>query len=260
MSDLDREGGRASAEELARRIASAPLPYLQATLENPALGPAHVLLCLKNPAADGPFIHRLTRNPDWMKSEEIRLALVLHPRTPRLLAMNLVGRLWWRDLARVSGATGIAPGLRRAAERLLGLRLQEMAVGERIALARLAGRGVIAALLGDPDPAVIRTLLVNPRFIEEDALRIATGLDTPGAVLAALAESARWACRPPLRKAIARHPAAPAPAALRAVQGLGAAALHELLQTPHLPTLVRVAAARLIEARRATHAPSAAAP
>jgi len=250
MTDLERAGREAPAEDLARRIAAAPALFLQGALENPSLTSAHILLCLKNPAADGPFILRLTRNPGWMKIYEVRAAMVMHPRTPRILALNLVTRLWWRDLARVSDARGLAPTLRRAADRLLALRIQEMAVGERIALARVAGRGAIAALRSDPDPAVIRTLLFNPRVVEEDAVGIATGRQTPAEVLGALAESARWACRPPVRKAIARHPATPAPAALRAVQGLPTTALGELIRAPHVSTLVRVAASRLIEARR----------
>ncbi len=254
MTELERAGRAASSEELARRLAAAPTLFLQGALENPSLTPAHILLCLKNPAADGHFILRLTRNPDWLKVYEFRAAMVMHPRTPRILALNLVTRLWWRDLARVSDARGLAPTLRRAANRLLALRIQKMAIGERIALARVAGRGAIAALRSDPDPAVIRTLLLNPRVVEEDAVGIATGRQTPAEVLGALAESARWACRPPVRKAIARHPAAPAPAALRAVQGLTTTALSELLHAPHLPTLVRVAAARLIESRRGTPA------
>jgi len=250
MTELEQAGREVSSEELASRLAGAPAPFLQGALENPSLTPAHILLCLKNPAADGRFILRLTRNLDWMKVYEIRATMVMHPRTPRILALNLAGRLWWRDLARVSDAVGLAAGLRRAADRLLALRMREMAVGERIALARIAGRGIISALRADPDPAVIRTLLLNPRVVEEDVIGIAAGRETPGVVIGALAESPRWASRPPVRKAIARHRATPLPAALRAVQGLSTTALQDLLQTPHLPTLVRVAASRLIESRR----------
>ncbi|MGH9750727.1 MAG: hypothetical protein ACRD5D_03125 [Candidatus Polarisedimenticolia bacterium] len=255
MDARPEDAPSAPADELTRRMPSAPPAYLEAALGNPALTPAHLALGLRNPQVRAAWIQRVARDPRWLKAYEVKAAMVLHPATPRTLAMNLVGFLWWRDLVRVSEQPLLAPPLRRAAERLLGTRLPEMALGEKVTLARLAGRGIIAALRREGTPLVVRALLQNPRLIEEDVLAITASQRSAGEVLRAIAEEPRWSTRPPVQKAIARHPETPKAVALRMVQSLGTAALKELLRTPKVPRLVKAAAERIIEARQ-TRAPA----
>lgn len=250
MDALFDAGRTASAQILALELDRAPLPYLEGALVNPVLQPGLVLLILqKNRSITGPLIARIGRNRAWLKPYEVKTAIVLHPRTPRVLAMNLVQFLWWRDLARVADHPGLAPPLRRAAERLLSIRLQDLALGEKVALARIATRGVIGMLRRQNEPMVIRALLHNPRLIEEDALAIAVTKGTPPAVLQALAEDARLSLRPALQRALVQNPGTPPATALRLMQGLTTQALKELAQGPQVPTLVKVAALRMVEAR-----------
>lgn len=245
-----QEGRSASAESLALALASAPLPYLEGALINPALLPSHLLLVLKNPAIAGPLIGRISQQKAWMKPYEMKAAVVLHPKTPRAVAMNLVSFLWWRDLVRVADRAVLPPPLRRAAERILSVRLQELAVGEKITLARIASRGLIAALRAEEDPKIIRALLSNPRLVEEDALTIACSGRTPGPVLRVLAEDPRFAPRPAVLKAIARHAETPPAIALHIVHALSTRDLKDLAHGARAPGLVKVAAQRLLEARR----------
>jgi hypothetical protein len=243
-------GRTAASEDLLRALPGAPPVYLEGALVNPALSPQHVLLLLKNPAAAGPHILKVSQNANWMKTYEVKAAIVLHPKTPRVVAMNLVSHLWWRDLQRVVDRAILAPPLRRTAERLLAIRLQEMALGEKITLARIAARGVINAMRIEGDPMVIRALLQNPRLTEEDALAIACAARTPPAVLRVLSEDDRFAPRPAIRKAIARHPQTPRAVALRILQRLATRDLKDLARSPKVPSLVKVAAQRLLEERR----------
>ena len=250
MDALFDAGRTASARILALELHRAPLAYLEGALANPVLQPGLVLQILKqNGAITGPLIARIGRNRAWLKPYEVKTAIVLHPRTTRALAMSLVQFLWWRDLARVADHAALAPPLRRAAERLLSIRLQELALGEKIALARIATRGVIGVLRRQNEPLVIRALLQNPRLVEADALAIAIGKGTPPAVLQALAEDARLSLRPALQKALVKNSSTPPATALRLMQRLSTQALKELTQAPHVPTLVKVAALRLVEAR-----------
>ncbi len=250
MDALFDAGRTASAQILALELDRAPLPYLEGALVNPLLQPDLVLLILqKNRSITGPLISRIGRNRSWLKPYEVKTAIVLHPRTPRGLAMNLVQFLWWRDLARVADHPALAPPLRRTAERLLLIRLQDLALGEKVALARIATRGVISMLRRQNEPMVIRALLHNPRLIEEDALAIAVRKGTPPAILQALAEDARLSLRPALQRALVQNPGTPTATALRLMQGLSTRALKELAQVPQVPTLVKVAALRMVEAR-----------
>jgi hypothetical protein len=249
MAD-DFEAGRAApAGDLSSRLTNAPLAYLKGALANNVLAPDHLLLILKNPAVVAPLIAQICGNRGWIASYDVKAAIVLHPRTPRASAMNLVSFLWWRDLARVADRAKLAPPLRRTAERLLASRLQEMALGEKISLARIAGRGVLSALRRDGDPMVVRALLQNPRLVEDDVLAIASGTATAPSTLRTLAEGERWVARPAVRKAIARNPGTPRAVALRLLQGLSTMHLRELARAPRVPVLVKVAAQRLIESR-----------
>lgn len=250
MSQPFEEGRTAASETLRRVLATAPLPYLEGALANPALDPAHAVLVLSNPAIGPVLIQRIGRNPAWIKTYDVKAAIVLHPKTPRALAMNLVTFLWWRDLVRVTDQPKLSPVLRRSAERLLALRLQELALGEKVSLARIASRGLIGALRSQAEPMVIRALLQNPRLTEDDALAIANGARTKAPVLRALADDPRFTSRPSVRKAVARHPETPASVALHIVQNLSSRDLKELSRSPRVPGLVRVAAQRLLEARR----------
>ena len=244
------EAGRtAPAESLALELATAPLPYLEGALDNPALRPELLLIALKNRVVTASLIQSICRRAAWLKLYDVKSALVLHPKTPRHIAMNLVQFLWWRDLARVADLAALSPPLRRAAERLLSIRVQEMALGERVSLARIATRGVISVLRKQEDPMVIRALLHNPRLLEEDALAIAVSTGTPGSVLQALAEDARFSSRPAMQKALVQNRETPPSTALRIVQSLSTPVLKELTRAPHVGQLVKVAALRLLEAR-----------
>ncbi len=244
------EAGRtATAETLARELATAPLAYLEGATANPALAPDLLLFLLKNRAVDGPLIVRISASRDLLKPYEVKSAIVMHPRTPHVVAMHLMQFLWWRDLARVCDDAQIAPPLRRAAEKILTFRIQELALGEKIALARIASRGVINVLRQQEHPLVVRALLHNPRLLEEDVLAIASAGGTPAGVLQTLAEDARFASRPAVQKALVQHHGTPAATALRILHGLGAQTLKELTHAPQVPTLVKLAAQRIISAR-----------
>lgn len=249
MDTASESARTASAATLSRELAVAALAWVEAALDNPALGPDQVVILLKNKALTGPVIQCIARKAAWLKSEEVKAALVLHPKTPRTLAMNLVPFLWWRDLLRVADSAALASPLRRAAERILIIHLKEMALGEKVTLARITGRGLIAALRTDENPMVIRALLQNPRLVEEDALAIAASPATGAGVLRALSEDGRFAYRPAMQKALVQHPNTPSATALRILRGLSTRALKDLLKAPHVPQLVLVAARRLIETR-----------
>src|SRR2546426_4792143 len=251
--DSPLEAGRkATAEILALELATAPLPYLEGALDNPSLRPDLLPIILKSRAVTTSLIQRIVRHASWLKSYEVKSAIVLHPKTPRPIAMNLIQFLWWRDLARVADHAVLSPPLRRAAERLLAIRMQELALGEKISLARIATRGVISVLRKQNDPMVVRALLHNPRLLEEDALAIAVAAVTPGPVLQALAEDPRFSARPAVQKAIVQNRETPPFTSLRIVQGLSTPILKELTRAPQVSQLVKVAALRTIEAREGT--------
>jgi hypothetical protein len=247
MESLLEQGRSATPGELTRKLPSARPTFLEGALDNPAITPTHVLQLLRNPRISSTLIDQIAQNRNWLRVYRIRAALATHPRTPRVIGVLLLSSLGWRDLAEVAERPRVAPQVRRMAERRLMICMEEMAQGERISLARMAGRGVIAPLCEDDSPRVVAALLQNPRMLENDVLKIVSRRAAPGPVLRTVANSERFGRRREVQKGIARHPNTPSPVALRILQQLGEADLREVLRAPRLAKLIEVAASRLLD-------------
>ncbi|MGD8376494.1 MAG: hypothetical protein PVF68_10175 [Acidobacteriota bacterium] len=234
---------------LADRLARAPADYLEGALRNPALDEDLVVLMLRNRAAPGALIERIARDERYRGSHEVRAGLVSHPASPRGVAMNLVHLLYWRDLARAADDPRVPPPVRRVAVRVLESRMEEMTLGERIALARAAGRSVILALRRSREPRVVEALLDNPRIVEEDAVFLASRTDVPADVLGALARSRRWSPRYPVRLALVHNERSPVGIVLGLLTGLLRRDLEGLLVSHGGPPVIRFAAERVLRAR-----------
>jgi hypothetical protein len=122
------------------------------------------------PTAD---VEQILQNPEARRFHAVRLALAGHRNTPRMQALSLVGTLYWRDLAHLSADVRVHPEIRRSADDHLLRRLPELAVAERIDLARVAGRGLLFTLRQDPEPRVVSAFLDNRFATEADVVQAA---------------------------------------------------------------------------------------
>ena len=181
------------------------------------------------------------------KYHAVRLALAAHPRTPRRDALNLVITLFWRDLAYLSADTRVHPEVRRAADRDLLRRLPEMALAERIDLARVVGRGALMALRFDPDPRVLAAVLENRFATEPDVVQAAARGDGP--VLEVIARHPRWSVRSSVRSALLRNRRLPIALALALLTRASAEDLKGLRDSPGVPRLLQACAQRVLAQR-----------
>ena len=110
-------------------------------------------------------------------------------------------------------------------------------------------------LLGDPHPAVIRTLLQNPKVVEDDVVRLAARRPNDPAVLAAVAGSPRWAHRVKVRMAIVLNPDAPPAVAIPLLALLVRPELKLVASTAGLTPALRAAAHDLLLRRPPTRTP-----
>jgi hypothetical protein len=154
--------------------------------------------------------------------------------------------LGWVTIAELAANPSTHPSLRRRAEKWLEARLPELALGERIALARRATRPLIAALAASTEPAVLVSLLGNERCTEADAIRIAAARNTPSSALERMLRHPTWGARRSVRLALSANPGTPVPTALRALQGLEGPDLRRLAGDERTPRIVRVGAARML--------------
>ncbi len=179
----------------------------------------------------------------------VRRVLAGHPRTPRREALSLVSTLFWRDLAHLSADVRVHPEVRRAADRDLLRRLPEMALAERVDLARTAGRGLLLALRTDPEPRVVAAFLDNRFTTEPDVVQAAANPEAEPASLAAVAAHPRWTLRPAVRLTLLRNRRLPVAAALSLLTSAGSGELRDLLAHPGLSRLLRACAERVLAER-----------
>lgn len=84
-----------------------------------------------------------------------------------------------------------------------------LTLGERKSLARKHDRTLLARLLGDPHPDVIRGLLRNPRLTEDDLVQLIARRPSRPEILAEIARTPRWVHRARVRLALILNPATP---------------------------------------------------
>ena len=240
----------ATGDELTQLVLDTPSSQLGDALTNPALDEKHVLLMLRRTELSEALIRTIIERPKWAAAYQVKAAVSLHPHTPRTIAMNFVKYLFWRDLAKVLNSYQVAPVVRRLAEVTLRDRMQEISLGERITLARMAPREAIKVLRMERNERVIQALLENPRTTEDDLLVLANSAKTPHNILAILARSPRWSQRHALRLALVRNPRLPVETALPLLHGLIERELLGLIDMAAAATPIRAAAARVLRERR----------
>jgi len=243
------QGKTVTGSQLRTLLPRASVEFLQGALQNPEFGEEHLAGTLANAALPAGLIQRIGGQKQWISRYEVQRAIVLHANTPRVLKMNLVHFLKWRDLVSVVEARQSLPALKRAAEALLRSRIGEMAVGERIALARVASPGVIPTLRSDSHPGVVIALLSNGKLTEDEVVVIGSDERAPAAVLSAVGVSPRWKARHPVKMALLRNPRTPAAVSLGFLDSLPAGGLAEVLSCPQVPRLVKATARRILQAR-----------
>lgn len=191
-------------------------------------------------------LEEILSNRSARKFHAVRMALAAHPRTPRGEALSLVTTLFWRDLAHLSANSRVHPAVRRAADLDLMRRLPEMAVAERVDLARTVGRGTLLSLRRDPDPRVLASVLENRFTIEADVIQAAARPEAIEANLSLIAEHPRWSLRPAVRSAVLRHPNLPLPVALSLLSRANLEDLRGVRDSPRSSPLLRACAERVL--------------
>jgi len=236
------------SEPLELRLREAGAEELMALLHEHA---AHLEVrearqALRNPHCSAEAVELLAEQGRLLSFYELRRDLALHPRAPEPLALRHVPGLFWRDLMTLGLDTRVRPRVRRAADQYLAARLPELALGEKINIARRCGLGAVSQLRRDPSPRVIAALLDNPRLTEDALAPIVHAPTTPGPVLALIAADRRWGVRPALQAALARNPATPVAAVLRILPLLRKPELRSVAQDPRTAEPVRLRARLLL--------------
>jgi hypothetical protein len=110
-----------------------------------------------------------------------------------------------------------------------------LSLGERKSLARRNDRDLIARVLRDPHPHVIRIVLGNPGLTETDVVRLCARRPVSTEVLLEVFRSARWMVRYPVKVALALNPYTPIDISLQLAPHLNAQDRRRVTQAEDLP-------------------------
>jgi hypothetical protein len=210
---------------------------------------ATLLALVENPNLDEPSVNHLLDRLDlpvsvlaavadagkWTSSEQVRLRLAAHPRTPSRIALALLRQLFLFDLVRVSLLPSAPAGTRRAAEGLILARIPHLPVGEKLTLARRGPSRIAAAVLAEGHPQAIKLALANPLLAESQILKVLAKPDVPERTVAAIAQNPRWSCRYNVRLALVKSPHTPPPLVLAFLRDLTLRDLQDVAQLESLP-------------------------
>jgi hypothetical protein len=204
-----------------------------------------VLVALLRRAVPIKLLERLSSDPPWCDRPLVLGAVVRNPRVPRALGLKLLPYLFWRDLAEVAANPWTQGALRVRAEALLKDGFEEMRLGDRVALARMATPSVLAVVLQQSDPKIVEAVLLNPRLREEDLLRQMRSESVSKTLLEQVAEAPRWRDQYGVRLGLVLQPKTPLPLALSQVSRLVRRDLLRVAETPGLRPLLQAAALRV---------------
>jgi hypothetical protein len=200
-------------------------------------------------------VSELAAHREVRRSYTVKLALVRHPKTPRLISLSLMRFLYVFDLLRVAQTPAVPADVKMVAEETILKKLAGMPRGEKISLARRGTGRLVANLLNSPDLELVRAGLDNPFLTEGHLLKVLSRENLPPAVLEQLAQHQRWSHHYHLRLALIRNPLTPFARVLAFLPDMAVTDLRDICLDHRMPQPVRKyieahCAARLNRQRR----------
>jgi hypothetical protein len=208
-----------------------------------------VVLGVLRRAVPRQFLEHLGTTPPWSERPRVLARVVLHPRAPRALSLRLVASLFWRDLADVAAAPHVSAAVRVRAESALKELLDDMRLGDRVTLAKVATPALLKPLLMDDDRKVTEAALINPRLREEDLLNALRVQEVPLALVDAVVASPKWSQVYGVRLALVLQPRTPLPVALLQVSSLVRRDLLRVAESTGIRPLLQASAQAVLEGR-----------
>ncbi len=207
---------------------------LKAVISEQELTEDLALSLLKRPGLEPKVLESISKNIGLMKSRKVKLALISHPKTPRYVLLPLLRHLFTFDLMRVALMPTIAADVKVAAEESLINRLEKLALGEKLSLARRASGRVVAALLNDSETRVISLALRNGRLTEAGVLREISRRSSSSDLVRELCSDPKWSLRPEIAIALLNNESTPIEIVGKLAASLPKFVVQQILAGPHL--------------------------
>ena len=217
MSTLEErleKAQRGGPADIRLLVHDPALEVLEALLRNPFLTEEHLLTLLHRKDLPGELLDRVAGNQELIKSQRVKAAVVQHPRTPRLVSLKLLKFLYLFDLVNTAMQPSTPAEIKRLAEEQVISRIEQLPLGQQVALARRGTARVVAALLLQGKGPVIAPALDNPLLTEGALLGVLRRDELSDGVIEQVAVHPKWSQRYDVRLQLVRHPLTPLGVAL----------------------------------------------
>ena len=254
MNSKNQRAGSAAAAaretgELAKLVHNPSPDVLRAAAGNPRLTEDLALALLNRRDLPGQAIEELSKNASVMKHRKVINAIVAHLKTPRHVSIPIIRRLYTFELMHLSLAPVVAADVKIVAEEALISRLETIAAGERLTLAKRGSSGVAAALLLDSERRIVEAALANPQMTEVSIVRALMDNDASAALVEIVCNHPKWSLRRDIRLALLRNENISMAKAVLFAHSLPSMALRDVLRHSRLSPNVREYLLRVLEER-----------
>jgi|SRR5689334_11389916 len=152
--------------DLERLVHDSSPEILTAVAGDPRLTEDLALALLNHRDLPREALEALGKNGQLSRLRKVRMAMVMHPRTPRHVSVPTIRHLHTFELMQVALLPVVPPDVKRAAEEVLISKLANISSGERSTLALRSSGRVAAALLLDKEERIMKAALANPQMTE----------------------------------------------------------------------------------------------
>jgi hypothetical protein len=229
----------ATRDELRVLLHDKNEEVLASLLDNPALDESLLCLLLERKDLSGDLLSQIARRREWMRSYRVKVRLAGHPHAPRLVALPLLRQIYLFDLVNLSLQPAMPVEYRRIAEDVILTRLPQLALGQRLTLARRGSARVAAALLAEGNARVVALALDNAFLTESQVLKVLSREELPPVVPESIARHRKWSCLYNVRMALVRNPLTPLARVLAFLPDITLRDLDELSGARSLPASLK---------------------
>jgi hypothetical protein len=184
-------------------------------------------------------LQELNKNGAVVKHRKVRLAIVMHPRTPRHVSIPAIRHLYPFELMQVMLFPAVAADVKRVAEETLIGRMKTISSGERFGLAKQSPGRVAAALLFDQEERTMLAALANSRMTEALIIKALRSEEATELLVAAVCQNPKWSRRNDIKMVLLGHEKTSFAKVLQLAAEMPVRMLKEVLRTARLSDQVK---------------------
>jgi hypothetical protein len=191
----------------------------------------------------------LSKNGSLMRQRKVRVAVVMHPRTPRHVSVPTIRHLYTFELMQVALLPSVQPDVKRVAEEVLISKLASISSGERTTLARRSSGRVAAALLLDKEERIMQAALANPQMTEVSIVKVLKAEHGTELLAPAISRHQKWSYRNDVKAALLGNKNTPSGRLIHLAAELPINLIKDLLRSGKLSSQAKNSLMAVLEKR-----------